>query len=155
MRLTVLVVVGLVAGCSADPVQEAEDAVFAKLVCEDVARPSTLARLRAVFDHPSPQTAAAFATNPQGLATLVSIAGPEAEGVVVALRNATRAEELFAHGWDGVQCGEPFALDCTAGDETASVSCDDGVANRVDLKLAKCTLGGMVLDGTVAIVRDG
>ena len=145
-----------------DPVQAVEDALFDKLTCDDVARPSTLARIRALVDHPSADTAGALLFAPEDLATLVSVAGPEAEVTVVVTRNLLKvaqtgaAADVLAHGWDGVQCAEPQTLECTAGAETVTVSCDArDQPYRIDLALARCTVDGTLLDGKVALERDG
>ena len=159
--LSVLVsLVGLAGlGCEQDPVKAAEDAVFQKLECEEVARPSTLVRLRAVLEHPSADTASAFATNPQDVATLVALAGPEAEASVIVTRNVLRAADgapdLLTSGWDGVPCDEPMTLACTAGEESVAVSCTHGKPTHIALTFDKCTVTGMVIDGDVTLERDG
>jgi hypothetical protein len=154
------VVVGSV-GCKEDPRTVVENAVFDKLECEEIARPSTLSRVREMVDEPSLDHAAALAFNPQDLATLVSVAGPEVEGTVVVVRNvldiSPKTKALVRHGFDdfAFACDDGEVLDCTAGSETVSVSCDEhGDADAVDVILDKCTIAGTVVDGAVTLVKE-
>lgn len=143
-----------------DVAAELEEAIFEKLQCEEILRPSTLERMRALLRDPTFEELEALLTNPQDLATVVAMAGVEVEGAIVVARNIERlvsngtAQQLVDGGWDGVQCGEPVEFACTAGDETTTVACDvDTLVTSVATDFALCTLGGTVHDGAMTFDR--
>jgi hypothetical protein len=142
-----------------DVAQALEDALFEHLQCEEILRPSTIERLRELIHDPSFEDLEAVLTSPQDLATVVSFAGAEVEGAVVVARNleqliATGAlADVVANGWDGVQCGEPVTVQCTAGAQTSTVGCFENEVRAVSVDLDNCTLGGTVHDGAVTLRR--
>lgn len=149
----------------ADPRDAMADALFDRMACEDGPRPSTLKRLREALEDPGLDTAAAFALNPQDLASIVSLAGPQAEAVVVVTRNVwsvaesglgrTFIDEVAGGTFDGVTCGDSLPIECTAGSGTSTVECDDdGAAFAVVQELSLCTLHGIVFQGTVLLSKD-
>lgn len=150
------------AACSSpEEIRDAvEDELFQSLECEDMARPSTLARVRAALDAPSADTFGALATDPADLATVVSFAGAEVEGVMLAanmlnvVSQSDVVQELLAGGWDGVQCGEDVPLGCTAGEQATVVHCDvRGEVTGIDVSFERCALQGTVLDGALQFKR--
>lgn len=177
--LVVVAIIAVGGGCE-DPKKAVEDVVFEKLVCEEVARPSTLARIRTLLDAPNADNAGAVLLNPQDLASLVSVVGPEAEVGVVLTRNvlelSPQVDDVLKHGWptpgtkgagagdgrayfDGVACGEPVMLDCTAGSGSVIYDCevDNGVAvfRAIEVVLDKCVVDGSVYHGAVTLVHEG
>lgn len=153
------------AGCGAPEPGSArdafEDAVVDRMVCEDLARPSTIGRLRDALDRPGLDTAAAFALAPEDLAGIVSLAGPQAEAVVVVVRNvgfvvnSGFGADLVDGSFDGVSCGDEVAIACVAGSGVSVVECGaDGVPTAVSQKLDRCVLHGTQLDGTVRVSKD-
>lgn len=136
-----------------------EDALFAQLECEELVRPSTLERIRAVLHDPGADELRALLLNPQDLASVVALGGAQVEGPVLLARNVLRvvetgaAADLLANGWDGVSCDEPVTLACTAGEETSTVRCDGAAASSITLSFAGCTLGGTVADGALTLSR--
>lgn len=152
-----LVSVGVVAattGCDAQ-----RDATLDALVCEDALRPSTARALQAAWDHPDADALAALVT-PQDLARVVAFV-PQAEAVVVVGRNVWSivdsgfGKDVVEHGWDGVQCGEPVTLQCTAGSGVSVVDCDDDdSAFAITQQLEGCTLHGVIVSGVVVLGKD-
>jgi hypothetical protein len=138
-----------------------EEAIVEKLECDETLRPSTVARLKDTLENADAKTLRALLLNPQDLATVVSLGGPQIEGAVVVGRNLFAlvddgtAADLMTNGWDGVLCGEGVPVLCTAGSEVSTVACDaGGRAESLSLSFAGCTLGGTVYDGDVVFVRD-
>jgi hypothetical protein len=142
-----------------DAMKAATDAIFEDLECQKLARPSTLARLRALLENPSADAASALLFAPEHVATLVSMAGPEAEVAVVVVRNTLAVAEhagfLAEEGWDGLACADPTTLLCTVGEMSISVVCDDAGAAGIEIALARCALHGSVLDGALSLWREG
>ncbi len=153
------------AGCALPTPEEVrdsvEDEIFAGLECEDIARPSTLARVRAALDAPSPDTFGAIVTDPADLATVVSFAGAEVEAMLAAAHNidmivsSGAVDELLDGGWDGVQCGEDVDVGCVGGTGTTVVHCDLRRHEVVSIEESfdRCTIHGVVLDGAVTFSR--
>lgn len=144
-----------------DVVTALEAAVLEKLECDETLRPSTLARIRDVIKGADVDTVRALLLNPQDLASVVALGGPQIEAPIVIGRNllalveSGTAADLMTNGWDGVLCGEAVPLLCTAGGETTTVACDvSGRAQTLTMELAGCTLGGTVYDGDVIFTRD-
>ena len=104
------------------------DAVFEKLACEEIVRPSTLTRLRAVLENADAATIQALLLNPQDLASIVALGGWQVEAPVIVARQL----------WSGL----------------STVSCDvDGAAAAVHLSFTGCSLGGTVYDGALSFTR--
>ena len=147
---------------AADDAPSLEAALFDQLECIGLARPSTLQHLRDALHHPDPDRLRALLLAPQELAAVVAVAGPQAEAAVVVVRNLLHlldsgaAADLLENGWDGVQCGEPVSVECTAGRGAVAVDCDDDdVAVGIRIELEACMLRGKSLDGAVTVARDG
>jgi hypothetical protein len=137
-----------------------EDAIFESLECHDVARPGTLARVRAVLDEPTLEEIAALATAPEDLASIVALGGVKVEATVVVLQNVLRLAldeqlraDLQSGGWDGVSCDEDVVVSCTAGTGRGAVLCEDGAASAIRLDLHACTIDGGVYDGAITVAR--
>lgn len=138
-----------------------EDALFDHLACDEVARPATLARLRALVDDPTTDEAIALLTAPEDLASLVAMAGPQVEGTVFVARNlhlaatAGHGQALLDDGWDALDCADTVTIACTAGTGTSAVRCDDGVSpSGLTLDFDGCTLTGRLLDGPLVFNRE-
>lgn len=141
-----------------DPVAALEDAIFDALQCEEIARPSTLQRIRDLLHDPTAEELQALLTAPEDIATIVAMGGLKVEGSVVLARNLARVlsgEPVVQGGWDGVECGS-VALACTAGEKTSTVLCEQGVPVSVDVAFEGCVLDGTLYDGALAYDRvDG
>jgi hypothetical protein len=144
-----------------DVAQLVEDAIAEKLQCEEVLRPSTLGRMRAVLHDPTFDEVRALLLAPEDLATVVALAGAQVEGSVILLRNLVlltesgAAGDLLENGWSGVSCGDPVTLACTAGTQTTTVTCDAAlVANAVTVSFDGCTLDGTLHQGAFSLARD-
>ncbi len=154
LSLVSVLVVAVTTGCEAQ-----QHATVDTLVCEDALRPSTAQALQEAFTHPDLDNLAAI-VSPQDLARVVALV-PQAEAVVVVGRNVWSVvdsgfgKDVIAHGWDGVQCGEPVTLQCTAGAGVSIVDCDDGGAFQITQQLDGCTLHGVTVDGVVVLGKDG
>lgn len=136
------------------------DAVFEKFACEEIVRPSTLTRLRAVLENADAATIQALLLNPQDLASIVALGGWQVEAPVIVARQLWSlvqsgvAADLVNSGWEGVQCGAALPVLCTAGSGLSTVSCDvDGDAAAVHLSFTGCSLGGTVYDGALSFTR--
>jgi hypothetical protein len=144
----------------ADASQRAGDALFDFLACDEIARPSTLERLRALLDEPTTDEAIALLTAPEDLASLVAMAGPQVEGTVILARNlhlaatAGHGEALLRDGWDGLACDDALTLACTAGTGTSTVACVDEAVSGLTLDFDRCTLDGRLLDGPLVFNRE-
>ena len=142
-----------------DVAQLIEDAVAEKLQCEELLRPSTIERMRAVLHDPTFDEVRALLLAPEDLASVVALAGTEVEGSVIVLRNllllteSGAARELIEYGWSGVGCGDPVSVACTAGTEVTTVTCDAGEASAVTLAFDDCTLDGTVHQGALTLAR--
>lgn len=142
-----------------DVAQLIEDAVADKLQCEELLRPSTIERIRAVLHDPTFDEVSALLLAPEDLATVVALAGTEVEGSVILLRNLVlltesgAAQQLIEGGWSGVGCGDPVTVACTAGSQTTTVSCDAGAASAVTLAFDGCTLDGTLHQGAMTLAR--
>jgi hypothetical protein len=136
-----------------------EAAIFEKLECEDIARPSTLERVKDVLHDPTGDEIAALLLNPQDLATVVALGGAQVDGPVLLARNLLRVvdsgagRDLLDGGWDGVSCGSPVAFACTAGEGATTVTCDGAVALSIALSFDGCTLDGTIYDGALTLDR--
>ncbi len=137
-----------------------EAAIFDALECHDVARPGTLSRLRAVLDEPTLEEIGALATAPEDLASIVALGGVKVEATVIVLQNVLRLAldeqlraELLSGGWDGVSCGDPVVVSCTAGTGSGAVLCEGDAAHSLRIDLDACTLHGGVYDGAITVAR--
>lgn len=155
---TLSLVVGTLS-CAEDPRTSVRAGLEDHMVCDDALRPSTLRHIDAALRRPDAASLAAV-FSAEDLASVVSFV-PQAEAVVVVGRNVWSVvdsgfgKDVVAHGWDGVQCGEPVTVQCTAGKGVSTVDCDDdGAAFAVTQELDRCTLHGVVLDGVVALSKD-
>ncbi|MDP2342307.1 MAG: hypothetical protein Q8O67_15235 [Deltaproteobacteria bacterium] len=162
-KLALAVSLALAASCEAppidahDPMGSLEAALFDQLECSNLSRPSTIEHLRDALHHPERIGALLFA--PHELASVVALAGPQAEAAVVVVRNLLRlvnsgaGQELLEHGWDGVQCGEPVSLECTAGRGSVIVDCEVGTVHGIRIEAEACTIHGENVDGALDLRR--
>jgi hypothetical protein len=137
-----------------------EDRLVQELSCSEFVRPSTVDRLLTVIKDPSVDDIAALLLNPTDLADLVARGGAQLEGAVLLAQNMRMLAEtgagadLLAHGWDGVQCGEPQVIACTAGTVTSTVDCAADAPSSVVLAFDACVLRGTLVDGALQFTRD-
>ncbi len=137
-----------------------EDRLVEQLTCSDLVRPSTVNRVVEAIKDPSFDDLAAVLLNPADLATLVAQGGAQLEGAVVVAQNlrlladSGAGADLLANGWDGVSCGDPQVIACTAGQLTSTVDCTAGVATSVVLAFDGCVLRGTTADGALEFTRD-
>jgi len=165
-RLPLALPVVLVCACTEPPsLDDArgtfEDALFDHLTCDEIARPSTLERLRALINEPTTDEAIALLTAPEDLASLVSLAGPQVEVTVIAIQNVHLAatsglgQELLDGGFDGLTCDDVVPIACTAGTASSTVLCDDGVSvSGLTQGFDGCVLRGALMDGALTFSRQ-